>query len=95
MLYPFDEFGRRIAPSALPARLDDLRYDPYRDLAWSVREAGGYEKSQRPFAEFQWAGHFRTRISRALMRDNYKAAVKAGLKQARSGEAAGLPGWIG
>jgi hypothetical protein len=94
-LHPFDERGDRIAPAELPVRLDQLRADPYRDLAWSVREAGGFVKSQRPFAEFHWAAFFRPRIARSLLRDDYDRAVRKALRLARTPAADGLPGWLG
>jgi len=39
-----------------------LAYDPYRSLAWIVREHHGYIKNNAPFSEFKWANFFRTRI---------------------------------
>jgi hypothetical protein len=92
-LHPFDERGRRIDASDLPIRLDELRADPYRDLAWSVREAGGFLKSQRPFAEFQWAAFFRPRITRSALRDDYDQAVRKATRMARMRAAQHLPGW--
>ncbi len=62
-VYLFDEFGggpRR--PSDLPAHVKDLRHDPYRSVAWIVRDRHGYLKNEAPFSEFTWANFFRTRI---------------------------------
>lgn len=61
-LYPYDEFGRRIPPSLLPTSLHALRHDPFRDLAWEVREAEGFDKAPEPYAEFHWANFFREQI---------------------------------
>lgn len=94
-LYPFDEHGRRVCLSQLPERLDDLRHDPYRDLAWSVREAGGYSKSPAHFAEFLWADYFRSRISARTVRHNYEAAVTKAMKLAQLADATSLPGYCG
>lgn len=91
---PFDETGRRIAPSKLPKRIKGLRDDAYRDLAWSVREAGGYQKSPAPYSEFDWADFFRTRISSRLIDGHYATAVRKALRLCRTREAKHLPGFI-
>lgn len=92
-LHPFDAEGRRIKPQRLPLRLGGLRADPYRDLAWSVREAGGYDKVTKPYSEFEWAAYFRVRIGeRAIARD-YEAAVSRAVQLAHSKDAARLPGY--
>ena len=65
-LWPHDERGEPVdwadLPSRLPSSVAGLRDDPYRSLAGLVRRAGGFEKSGRPFAEFVWANHLRTRV---------------------------------
>lgn len=94
-LYPFDEEGRRIKPSGLPTGLHELRHDPFRDLAWEVREAGGFRKSKVPYAEFQWAGFFRDRISLAAVRRDHDDAVVKALKLCRGRAASHLPGYLG
>ena len=48
-LHPFDELGRRVAASQLPDRLNALRSDAFRDLAWSVREGRLPEKQPALF----------------------------------------------
>ncbi len=92
-LRPFDEEGRRIAPSKLPKRIKGLRQDRYRDLSWSVREAGGFVKSPQPYSEFLWADFFRTRVSESLIAKNYDVAVAKALKLSRSSQARHLPGF--
>lgn len=99
-VHPFDEQGRRIAPSKLPREIGLLRPDPFRDLAWSVREAGGYEKSPEPYAEFRWAEFFRSQISLRTVKRDYDKAVAKCLKLAEAvadGEfpAFDLAGWPG
>ena len=94
-LHPFDETGRRIDPARLPSRLPGLRHDPYRDLAWSVREYGGFEKDQVPYSEFFWAAFFRSRITPSALRSDYDWAVARAIKLARTREAASLPGYRG
>lgn len=92
-VYPFDADGRRIAPSRLPRRLGGLADDGYRDLAWSVREAGGFDKTRTPYAEFLWASYFRERIPDRLLRTDYTGAVERALRLARHRAASELPGW--
>jgi hypothetical protein len=63
LAFLYDEQGRGPrSPADLPESIDRLKDDPYRSLAWAVREAGGYRKTEVPFAEFQWAQFFRARI---------------------------------
>lgn len=92
-LYLYDEHGRRVSPSMLPESLDGLRHDPYRDLAFDVRQAGGYDKVSRPYAEFLWANFFRERIARSVVQRDPKAALRIATKLARSKRAAQLPGY--
>jgi hypothetical protein len=92
-VYPFDETGRRVAVSRLPRDLSWMRADPYRDLAWSVREAGGFHKSQAPFSEFRWAEFFRARIDPQLVATDYRRAVAQAFALARSYSASALPGF--
>jgi hypothetical protein len=92
-LYLFDEEGRRIHPSQLPTRLHALRDDPYRDLARSAREEGGFRKAKAPYSEFCWAGFLRTKIASRLVKANYAAAVRQAIAVARTPEAANLPGF--
>ena len=62
-VYLFDEAGGGPQqPEKLPAHVKDLAFDPYRSLAWIVREQHGYMKNDAPFSEFKWANYFRTRI---------------------------------
>jgi len=50
------------APAALPKHIRDIEFDPYRSLAWLVRDRHGYMKNNTPFSEFKWANFFRTRL---------------------------------
>ncbi len=62
-VYLFDHTGGGPQPpQALPAHIKDLGSDPYRSLAWIVRQHHGYIKNTAPFSEFKWASFFRTRI---------------------------------
>lgn len=92
-LHPFDRAGRRIHPDRLPKRIDGLAHDPYRDLAWSVRGEGGFDKSMLPYSEFLWANFFRTRIPIKLVQHQYPAAVRRAMHLAGTRAGAGLPGF--
>ena len=60
-LFDYDGGGPQ-QPEVLPTHIKDLKFDPYRSLAWIVREHHGYVKNNAPFSEFKWANFFRTRI---------------------------------
>jgi hypothetical protein len=94
-LHPYDHHGARIHPSALPAAIPHLKRDAYRDLAWSVREGGGFVKSERPYAEFRWAQFFRGRIPRTSVLRDFEHAHDRAMMLARSEGASHLPGFIG
>ncbi len=94
-VHAFDAAGRKIDPSALPRNLGDLNDDPYRDLAGSVRDAGGFDKTKAPFSEFSWADFFRARVAAGLIASDYDAAVRQGMVLAHGAEAAALPGFNG
>ena len=94
-LYLFDENGQRVEPWSLPTWLHSLRHDVYRDLAWEVRESGGFRKVRTPYAEFRWADFLRDRISLPTIRRDYSAARTTALRLCRSKAAAGLPGFHG
>lgn len=95
LLHAYDAHGRPVCPTKLPETLDELRCDPYRDLAWSVREAGGFAKTGKPYAEFRWADFFRTRIPRSTVRRDFDYAHDRAMWLARSREALRMPGYIG
>lgn len=93
-VHPFDEQGRRQGFDQIPHHVKSLRDDPYRSLAAYVRNDGGYDKSQKPFAEFVWADFFRSRIAAALLRDDFDKAVRQALAFAGCAAAAKMPGFI-
>ena len=94
-VHPFDHHGQRIAPSALPGAIRQLKRDAHRDLAWSVREAGGFMKSDLPYSEFRWAQFFRSRIPRTSVLRDFEYAHDRGMMLARSEAASHLPGFDG
>jgi hypothetical protein len=92
-VYLRDEKGAEQDVSRLPTRLEDLRDDPYRSLAYFVRKDRGYKKVRTLFAEFQWAEFFRTRVDVGTTDRDFKAATAKAVKLARSKAAAALPGY--
>jgi hypothetical protein len=94
-VHPYDETGRKRDFSEIPHHLKLLRDDPFRSLAAYVRDAGGYEKTPAPFAEFVWADFFRERIEAAkLAGHRFETAIERGITLARHAAAAHLPGYI-
>lgn len=94
LVYPYDEDGNRVPIAHMPRGVSSMKSDPYRDLAWSVREAGGFKKTRAPYSEFRWAEFFRTTIPGRIVAENYERAVALAMKLARSAAAAGLPGYV-
>jgi hypothetical protein len=101
-IYPYDENG--IGPYAvqkIPSSLLDLKNDPYRSLAGAVKAKGGYQRTSIPFADFQWANFFRSRIIMEYApggdpdKSSFKKATEAALRLAGSPDAAQLPGFKG
>ena len=92
-VHPYDEQGRKQLYDLIPHHLNQLRDDPYRSLAAYVRHAGGYDKSQKPFAEFVWADYFRPRITVALLNEHFEQAVERALGLAGHAECAQMPGY--
>jgi hypothetical protein len=91
----YDEQGRRRPFSRVPKRFEDMADDPYRSLAASVLEAGGFSKPDEPFFEFLWANHFRAHISASSVAKHYPHAVAKAVRLARSRKSGFLPGWAG
>jgi hypothetical protein len=93
--YPYDVQGRRVSFTTMPKHIWDLADDEYRSLAASVRDAGGYEKTTVPLAEFRWADLFRNILPCPSSDAEFKSLVKKAVKLAKSAVAMGLPGFIG
>jgi hypothetical protein len=94
-VHAYDAKGRRRSFDEIPKRFVDLRDDPYRSFAATVRDAGGFSKPPEPFQEFLWANFFRDRIAAKALRDDRRAALKKAVSLARSEDAKHLPGWCG
>lgn len=94
-LHLYDENGEGPLPfTRLRETVLDLPDDDYRSLASAVRKAGGFKKTRIPFAEFEWANHFRRRIPKSLLDEDFMAAVRRGVDLARHADAQRLPGFI-
>lgn len=87
--------GKKISEYQLPRYITRLTNDPYRALAGKVRQKEGFNKTEIPFAEFQWADFFRTRISEEIIEKDYSEAVAIAIKLAQTDEAKRLPGYKG
>jgi len=92
-VHPLDENGVRHFYNAIPHQLQDLVDDVYRSIAGYVRDAGGYEKTPKAFAEFVWADFFRRGIPIELVRSDFAAAVRLAVPLAQGSHAKGLPGY--
>jgi hypothetical protein len=63
-VFLMDQFGNGPhSEKLLPKDIRGLADNPYRSLAWMVREAKGFEKENIPFIEFYWADLFRKNVS--------------------------------
>ncbi len=89
-----DAAGQRHPLRALPGSLKRLEDDPYRSLAGFVRAAGGFHKVAAPYAEFQWADYFRTRVPDKLLQSHFHKALAQAMALAAHADAAGLPGYL-
>jgi len=94
-----NESGVDIDASQLPKTLDAMADDPYRTLAWLVRQRGGFCKSSMEFAEFAWADWFRSKSPTLEIQNlpsnpnDENATVDEAVEMARSSEAESLPGY--
>lgn len=93
--HPYDAARRRVAFADMPHRLADAQNDEFRSLAAFVRDAGGYDKTNVPLAEFRWADFFHARLPFPANDAEFDALLQPALALARSPKAAGLPGFIG
>jgi hypothetical protein len=93
--YLYDEKGNGpLDPQLLPKSLKDLKDDPFRSLAWAVRERDGFRVSTDPFAEFQWANFFRTKFNVSDAKVNIVPFIQKALKLCHTSAASGLPGYF-
>ena len=89
-----DQFGHGPNdPRLLPIDIRGMSDDPYRGLAWAVREAGGFEKIDVPFSEFHWANFLRSRIDLDEIKESFDSALKTAVYTCKSKAASKLPGF--
>ncbi|MGZ3796285.1 MAG: ParB-like protein [Bacteriovorax sp.] len=93
--YLYDQFGMGPhSPDSLPSDIRGMADDPYRSLAWAVRDAGDINKVSIPFFEFRWAAFFRRNLGITLhSKSDFKEAIQLAKKMARSKDASHLPGY--
>jgi hypothetical protein len=92
--YLYDGRGKGpLDPRQLPRKISDLEDDPFRSLAWAVREQDGYHASREPFAEFRWANYFRAKFTNENVNSNMEQLIQDALKLCHLPSAAGLPGY--
>ncbi len=93
-VYLLDEKGQGpIAPATLPVSVADMRDDPYRSLAWAVRERNGYRDTGALFADLLWANFLRTRVKTPPEGDTFEKAIQEALGLVHAAAAAALPGY--
>ena len=93
--HAYDAKGERRDLADIPAKLSDLKDDPYRSLVGGLIRKGGLAKNHAPFYEFLWADFLRRRIGFKLIEDDFDAATVKAMKLAQSDKAKSLPGWCG
>lgn len=92
-LYLYDR-GTLKTAADLPKTLWELSDDPYRSLAWLVREEGGFDKEEIPYLEFMWGNFFRQRINLAnSSEEELRRALPKAMVLSQSDEASHLPGY--
>jgi hypothetical protein len=90
-----DQFGLGPhKPHLLPEDIRGLADDPYRSLAWALRHAGAYEKSDAAFSEFKWADFLREHVVIEHGDDGFKRALAQAQAVAGSPKAVHLPGFL-
>lgn len=95
-VHPYDEHGKRLDTSALPATVMGMRDDPYRSLAAFTRDAGAYRKPGNAYGDFRWAGFFRRHVEEDLQSiAGFARAMTVAIPLARSSKARRLPGFVG
>jgi hypothetical protein len=95
-VYLHDQFGMGPhSPLDLPADIRCLADDPFRSLAWVMRDIGVVKKVDEPFFEFKWAAFFRLNLDvRVHSKSDFKDAILSAKKLAGTKCAAHLPGYI-
>lgn len=88
----FDQLGHGPHnPTYLPDDVRGMGDNKYRSLAWMIRERKGYDKSEKPFAEFYWGEFFRKNLKSADPFSN--SSIQKCMKLCKSAKAKRLPGY--
>lgn len=91
-VFLFDQFGNGPhRPELLPKTVRNMADNPYRSLAWMLREAGCFTKSDKPFSEFYWAEYLRANMGN--LDPLSKKAFPIAKRLCRSKKAKSLPGY--
>ncbi len=94
LMHLYDEKGQPATIADLPEKLTDMKDDPYRSLAWFVREAKGYDKIETLYVEFAWANYFRKSASAStLSTTTSRKPSEEALILAKDPAAENLPGY--
>ncbi len=94
-VYLYDNRGKGpLEPSQLPKKVTEMTDDPYRSLAWEVKERGGIKKSPVEFSEFKWANFLGARIKIDKTPGSFERAVESALRICHSSKAKDLPGYL-
>jgi hypothetical protein len=72
---PQDQYGVRRPYHHLPINIRGMADDPYRSLAWRLREDGFFEKVPVPFSEFKLANFFRDVVEIRNTAESFQRAV--------------------
>jgi hypothetical protein len=94
-IYPYDQMGNGPHdPVHLPENIKGLADDPFRSIAWAVREKGGFTKTSTPFSEFKWANFFREKLKLHPVLDIFDNSLKEAIELAESAACKHLPGYV-
>jgi hypothetical protein len=93
--YPYDASGRRVPFAMMPRHMWDAVDDEFRSIAAFVRDAGGYEKTAVPLAEFRWADFFRAHLPAPASDAQFDSVLRQAVALAHTDAALGLPGYTG
>lgn len=96
-LYLYNGRGHGPLPAKqLPKSLLELEDDPYRSLAWKLKQEGLVRHEPLiPYHEFRWGAWLRSRALPPFSSRNLDAALPAARGLVQSHSASHLAGWIG
>lgn len=84
-VYLFDQFGNGPhGEEKLPWDIRRMSDDPYRSLAWMLREQKVFTKVNRPYSEFVWANFFRDKIKIENTEKGLKQATQSAIEMVKN-----------